>query len=195
MNLPGNTLNIKYFNGAELTMKGPSFYESFDLGEISDAYNVSLRKDNSWYYAKLETVSPNRRTNARITLLSPQTQADTEAPLIQAGGEFRAPVYLEHTVDLREQISDVSGISDVFIDTDLTQDTNGDGKLDNDQDSGTMNGILRKGSSNLEWFIKPQDHIFERKIKIWAKDDQGNLAGRESKIVIYAPIPNIVSQS
>lgn len=143
MALPGNKLNITYFNGAELNMNGPSFYESFDLGEKSDEYQVALRQDNSWYYAKLETVSPNRRTSARITLLAPQAEADKEAPLIQAGGGFRAPVYLEQRVDLRDQISDISGISDIFIDTDLTQDTDGDGKLDNDRDSESASGMLR----------------------------------------------------
>jgi len=195
MSLPGNQLNIEYYNGAELNMNGPSFYESFDLGDTSNSYTVALRQENSWYYAKLEAISPNRRTSSRITLLSPQAEADKEAPLIQSGGGFRAPVYLEQKIDLRDMISDISGISDIYIDTDLTKDTDNDGKLDNDRDSESASGMLRPGSSILEWFIKPQDRIFEQKIKIWAEDENKNLAGRESKIIIYAPVPNISSQS
>lgn len=188
-------LDITYFNGAELVMNGPAYYESYELGQKSDEYQVSLRQDNAWYYAKLETVSPDVRTSARITLLSPQTQADKEPPLINVGGGFRAPVYLEHSVDLRGMVSDTSEITELYVDTDLTKDTDDNGKKDDDRDSESADGILRKGNSTFEWYVKPQDKLWERAIKIWAKDENGNVTGKESKLTIYAPVPNITSQS
>jgi hypothetical protein len=195
--IPATTarLNIEYYNGASLRMDGPSLYESHELGAKSDEYDVSLRQDNGWYYARLESVSPSPRTSTRITLLSPQMEADKEAPLIEVAGGFRAPVYLDRAIDLREQITDVSGISDVFIDTDLAADSDRDGQMDNDRDSDAAGSIFRKGSSNLEWIVKAQDRLFEKKIKIWAGDESGNLAGTETDLRIYAPVPNISTQS
>ncbi len=83
VSVAGARLDIAYYNNANLTMNGPAFYESHDLGTKSDEYDVALRQDNSWYYAQLVSVSPSARTNSRITLLSPQSQADKESPLIQ----------------------------------------------------------------------------------------------------------------
>jgi hypothetical protein len=83
LSLAGARLDIAYYHNANLTMNGPAFYESHDLGAKSEEYNVALRQDNNWYYAQLVSVSPSARTSSRITLLSPQSQADKESPLIQ----------------------------------------------------------------------------------------------------------------
>lgn len=193
--LPGARIDIAYYNGTNLNMNGPSFYESYDLGSKSDEYQVALRQENSWYYAQLVSVSPNSRTSSRITLLSPQPQADKESPLIQVGGGFRAPVYIERVIDLRDKVSDISDIEEIYVDTDLSTDSDGDGKKDNDRDSDSTTGILKRGASSLEWYIKAQNRLFEKKIKIWAKDANGNVGGKETKLTIYAPTPNITSQS
>ncbi len=89
----------------------------------------------------------------------------------------------------------MSGIADVYIDTDLSVDADNDGRKDNDRDSESPTSILRKGASNLEWFIKAQNKLFEKEMKIWAKDTNGNLDGKETKLTIYAPLPNISGQS
>ena len=125
-------------------MNGHSLYQSYDLGSKSSEYSVSIRDENAWYYAKLENITPITHTSSRITLLSPQKEADKEAPLIQLGKGLRAPVYIEQKIDLRDSISDTSGIQDVFIDTDTGVDTDGDGKKDNDRNSDSADGMLRK---------------------------------------------------
>ena len=83
----------------------------------------------------------------------------------------------------------------MYIDEDLTQDRDGDGKKDNDRDSDTGTGVIRRGSGSLSVVISAQDKIGERPVKIWAIDEAGNTSSRESKLVIYAPIPTIKSQS
>jgi hypothetical protein len=98
-------------------------------------------------------------------------------------------------VNLAENITDTSGVRDLFVDEDLNLDSNGDGKKDNDPDSRSGTGIIRAGSGTLELNISPQKTLFERPIKLWATDEAGNVSSRESKIVIYSPIPTINTQS
>lgn len=192
---PQARLDIKYYNDAELDMNGFSVYESYSLGSRSRDYHVSLRQDNAWYYAKLGAVTPDDHTDTQITLLSPQAQADKEAPLIQINKGLRAPVYIEHKIDLRGSITDVSGVRDVYFDTDLLTDSNGDGKRDNDRDSESTGSLFKKGNTSLEWYVKPQESLFEKRVKIWVTDDMGNTANRETTLSIYAPTPNIQSQT
>ncbi len=140
-------------------------------------------------------ITKENHTTALITLLSPQIQADTEPPTFTLATTLRAPVYQDYKIDLSEMIRDNSGIKEVFVDTNLDVDTNGDGIKENDRDSETGTGIIRKGSNPLEIFVRPQESLFTKKIRFWATDEVGNTSNKESSLVIYSPLPNIQSQS
>jgi hypothetical protein len=49
-------------------------------------------------------------------LLSPQLQADTEAPLISISNSIRIPVYQKQIINLQQYINDISSIDEIYID-------------------------------------------------------------------------------
>jgi hypothetical protein len=191
----GTRLDMVYHNGVRSELNSPSTYVAYSIWARSKRYSVTLNHPNGWEYASLTAVSPKSPTRSEIRLLSPQIQADREGPLLSLTTPLRAPVYLENRVNMRESITDTSGIRELFVDTDLSVDSDGDSKKDNDNDSRSGTGIVRAGSGTLDLIITPQKTLFERRIKLWATDEAGNISSRESKVVIYSPIPNIVSQS
>ncbi len=191
----GARLDLAYYNGAELQMNGPVTYQTYALGSKSKDYSVSLRQENAWYYAKLGLITPQNHTSALVTLFSPQIQADKEPPLFNLSQSLRAPIYQDYRFDLGDLVTDNSGVRDLFIDTDLTTDSDGDGRKDNDRDTESPTGLIRKGNSPSEIFVRSQNSLFTRAIKIWATDEVGNTASKETKLVMFAPIPNISNQS
>jgi len=119
-----------------MRLDGNSVYEYYPLGTKSNTYNASLSATNSWYYSRLYSFDHNTSsTIALLTLLSPQIQADTEGPLISYDNIIRIPVYQKQRINLQKYIQDISGVAKVYVDSDLTKDTDGDGNLSNDQDS------------------------------------------------------------
>ena len=176
-------------------MNGPTKYQVYALGARAKNYSVTLSHPNGWEYGSLMSVNDKNPTATQIRLLSPQIQADREGPLISLTKPLRAPVYLTGSINLSESITDVSGLREVYIDEDLTRDSDSDGKKDNDRDSMSGTGITRVGSGSLVFTITAQNTISERAVKIWATDEAGNTSSRESKLIIYAPIPTIRSQT
>lgn len=74
-------------------------------------------------------------TVASLHLLSPQRESDTEGPLITYSDTIRIPVYQQQSLNLNSSIEDISSIDNVWMDMDLTKDTDGDGDPTNDKDT------------------------------------------------------------
>lgn len=54
---------------------------------------------------------------------------------------IRVPVYQAQKLNLVPYVVDISGVNNIWIDADLTHDTNGDGDMKNDTDSLDPNTI------------------------------------------------------
>ncbi len=184
-------LDIEYRNTAKLEINSAALYEALTLGDMSDSYRVSLERENAWYYARLGTVESTPTPRVNIRLLSPQKEADMEGPALRLEKGLRAPVYLEERIEMKDFVEDRSGVRDIYFDTDLQKDTNNDGIRNNDPDSTSENLFLRSGSTPTEFFVRAINRPQIIPIKIWATDSNGNISSADSKITIYAPIPEI----
>ncbi len=144
---PASKITMAYHDGSTFDLRGPADYSTYDLGAVSPTYSVSLSQSNDWYYSKLYAFTGNEvGAQANLTLLSPQIQADKEGPLVEFPTNYRIPVYVKETVNLKKYVSDVSGVSDFSVDVDPSVDRDGDKITDNDRDSdsaSTGSGIVK----------------------------------------------------
>lgn len=88
-------------------------------------------------------------------------------------------------------------MENLWIDSDLTKDTDGDGDTKNDKDSldiATPYGI-KKGNSLLDLNIGPFDTLFTKKIQLFTKDGNGNISSKDLTLTVYPPVPEIQSLS
>ncbi|MBP9812037.1 hypothetical protein KBC86_01535, partial [Candidatus Gracilibacteria bacterium] len=189
-------LGFNYYDKSSSRLDGPGTYEYYPLGKKSAEYNVSLSIPNEWYYARLFSMDKNiKSTIASLHLLSPQKEADAEGPLINYGDVIRVPVYQTQILNLKPYIEDISGVDNVWVDMDLTKDTNGDGDVTNDKDSldpSTAFGA-KKGSTIYHLNIGPFDTLFTKKVRLFAEDGVGNVSSKDLVFTVYPPIPEIRS--
>lgn len=85
----------------------------------------------------------------------------------------------------------------VWVDADLTRDTDGDGDMKNDKDSldsGTRYGIKR-GNAVSDLIIGPFDTLFTKKVRLFAEDGNGNISSKDITLTVYPPVPDIKTLS
>lgn len=124
-------------------------------------------------------------------------QADKEGPLVEFPTNYRIPVYVKETVNLKRYVSDVSGISDFSVDVDPSVDRDGNTITNDDRDSdsaSTGSGIVR-GSDWSELAIGPFDAPTSFKTRMMAKDANGNKTFRDVTFTVYVPTPSITAAS
>jgi hypothetical protein len=144
--------------------------------------------------------SVEKNTNSTATslhLLSPQRAADKEGPLVNYGDVIRIPVYQTQKLNLVPYVVDISGVSNIWIDSDLTKDTDGDGDTKNDKDSLDPNTIygIKKGNTLYDLNIGPFDTLSMKKIRLFAEDSNKNISSRDITLTVYAPVPEIKTLS
>jgi len=188
-------LDIQYYDGSQnsLYFKDVYEYRLYDLGVSDDTHLIRLAVNNDFYYAKMYAFQDNRdSTYSQQILLSPQKEADQSPPELGLRNKIRVPVYQKQTVDLTPYIYEDSGvenIKDVSVDFDLKKDSNGDGILDNDVDT---NGIsIIKNPASVKIQFGPYDSLFEKKIRITLKDENGNIGYKDVDFEVYSPDPQI----
>lgn len=195
---PASRITVGYHDGSEFGLRGPAQYDAVDLGKPAPKYSVSVSQSNDWYYSKLYAFGEKQAgAQASLTLLSPQIQADKEGPLNGFPTNYRIPVYVRETVGLKKYVSDVSGVSDVYVDVDPASDRNGDKVNDNDRDSdsaSTGSGIV-KGSDWSELVIGPFQAPGAFTARMVATDANGNKTFRDVTFTAYVPTPKIVAAS
>lgn len=107
------------------------------------------------------------------------------------------PVYQKQILSLATYLDDISGVENVWIDADLTKDTDSDGDIANDKDSlglATSYGI-RKGNTVYNLEIGPFDALFTKKVRLFAQDGNGNISSKDLVLTVYPPVPEIQSLS
>lgn len=195
---PSSRIGIEYYDGSSYSLRGPSEYQAYDLGRPAEDYSVNVSQENDWYYARLAAFdSKNDNTTASLTLLSPQVQADNQGPLVEFPSNYRIPIYVKETVNLKRYVDDVSGIADTYVDVDPTMDRDGNSVANDDRDSdsaATSSGIT-KGADWSELVIGPFDAPKTVKVRLVATDENGNVTGKDVTITAYVPIPSITAAS
>ncbi len=187
---------IKYFDESEFKSDSLATYEYYSLWQKNENYNVSLNRQNNLYYWKLYSFWNNKKwTITALSLLSPQSQADKEAPLISLAKSIKIPVYQKYSINLQQYISDISQIKKIYIDWDLSFDSDWDWILDNDKDSLNNSNIynIKKWETIYDLKFWPFNDIFKKKIKLFAVDENDNIWEFLLDLEVYAPIPQIRS--
>lgn len=131
-------------------------------------------------------------TYSQQILLSPQTQADTEPPQLGLNQKIRIPVYQKKTIDLTPYIYEDSGIdniTDVRVDFDFATDNDEDGDPRNDEDTDGINIIQTPLSIKIEF--GQYETLFERQIRIFLEDGNGNIGYKDVEFEVYPPAPQI----
>lgn len=106
---PASKISMGYHDGSSFDLRGPAEYSTYSLGTVSPNYSVTIPQSNDWYYSKLYAFEGETRgAEANLTLLSPQLQADKEGPLVEFPSNYRIPVYVKESVNLKRYVSDVS---------------------------------------------------------------------------------------
>lgn len=189
-------LSIRYDDGSSLRVDQKGSYSLLNLGSVADSYAVSVQRPNDFYYAKLLTFGGNKdTTEASLTLLSPQTAADTSGPISTGLSDtYRIPIYTKELFQAKTYFSDISGVARLFADTDSTVDSNGDDITDNDPDSDT-GSFVKKGGDSTELMIGPFDAPGNHQVTLNVVDGNGNVTKQSLTIVAYAPIPEISTDS
>lgn len=120
-----------------------------------------------------------------------------EGPLITFGDVIRVPVYQKQTLNLQSYIEDISPVDNIWFDTDLTKDTDGDGDSKNDRDSLDSNSLygIKEGNTIYDLVIGPFDTLFTKKIRLFAEDGNGNISSKDLTLTVYPPVPEIRSIS
>lgn len=144
-------------------------YYSYDLGQPQESYSLRFPYQNGWYYARLLSLDSPDTTPARVTLLAPQTGADTDPPLIDLPDSLSIPVYTSLDVDLKSAILEQNDYT-LTWDSDLTKDTSGNSIPDDDLAGTSGNGMaLDPGRTTLS--LGTFDTIENRLIRLSATDE------------------------
>ncbi|MDD2487531.1 MAG: hypothetical protein PHS92_04120 [Candidatus Gracilibacteria bacterium] len=205
--LPGTKIDLTnknsevlfgYSDGNSLKINNGYSYLYNNLGEKSENYNVSLNNDNGFYFGKLYSESRGGRSNITdVSLFAPQLQSDNESPLINVDSKIKLPVYKKLTLDLKKYVDDVSGISEIYVDGNIKVDSDGDKDPQNDKDSLNPDNPygVKKGSNMYILDIGSFDMLGTKKFRLYVKDNNSNLTYKDLNIEIYAPIPQIKTNS
>lgn len=186
--------NIEYNWWWLLTVDNWSSYRMISLWEQTEMYYVNIESNNEFYYAKLYSFNNSKRSNiADLTLMSPQVEADNEDPLITLDDGIRLPVYKQKTFNLKKYITDSSWIKNIYIDADITKDSSWDWISDNDKDSldtKTTYGI-KKWNTIFDIIVWPFDKLINKKVMLYAVDNNDNTTATLIDFEVYAPLPEI----
>ncbi len=163
-------------------------YITYDLGDRSESYNVSLPYANWYYYARLRNLTSNKMDRAWVILFSPQVSSDTGSPVIDLPNTIRIPIYSNKTYKLSNILTDLSKAS-ISIDNDLTVDTNNNGIFDDDFVTAGIWFSLSNTDFTIGAFTTPGNYNMIMR----ATDEMWNTTIFPFTIEAYSPVPEIQS--
>lgn len=189
-------VDIRYYDDSEvaLDMRDVRSYTLYDLGDFdTEQYKIRLDIPNDFYYAKIRAFANDvLGTHSKQILLSPQKEADIYPPQIGLNQKIRVPVYQREVVDLTPYIYEdggLSGIGEVRVDFDLSNDLDGDGNPKNDAD--TENIEILRTPAKIEIAFGAYEELFEKEISIALVDTNGNIGEKKVEFEVYTPDPEI----
>ncbi|MBT6068914.1 DUF11 domain-containing protein [Candidatus Peregrinibacteria bacterium] len=169
--------------GAEINL---SEVESLRILPLNDTGNPQLNfeLENGNYYTKIRALSSDgaRSTVSPQTLFAPQECGD-ERPAFASSGSSRKKVSIFKPLEIDGSSSnDLDGeIEEYFYDLDLSEDKDRDGDATNDDEDPSDENIDPKVT------VGPYQDLETRYLKLWVKDQGGNLSAQEIAVDIYVP--------
>ncbi len=191
-------LQLWYSDWNTLDLNDGNSYYYYDLWQKDDSYKVSLSERNWFYYWKMYSEWVSWRSNITdLSLFAPQLESDNESPLLSLDSTLKIPVYQKQTIDLKKYLSDLSWINEVYVDWNLSVDSDWDWINNNDKDSLNPNNSywIKKWSNIYLLEFWPFDNLLTRKIRLHAKDNNANLIFKDINLEVYAPLPQISSNT
>ena len=192
-------ININYYDWSSLSLDFEQIkdYEIYDLWVISDNYVLRTSRFNDNYYAKIKPFYQNIEwTYSAQILFSPQKESDNNPPELFFDSKIKIPIYQKKKIDLTEYIYEnwgVKNINEVYVDFDLSVDSDLDWDPKNDKDTSQINII--KNSSKLEIEFWKYDELISKNIWIVLIDKNWNKWYSEVNFEVYSPIPDIITYS
>jgi hypothetical protein len=108
---------------------------------------------------------------------------------------IKVPVYIGKTIDLTDSLYEnswISGLKEVYIDSNLKVDSDWDGNPANDKDSISKANIeVQLSSTSLKLKILPFDSIFTKNIRLYMVDKNNNIWYKDLVLTVYSPTPEI----
>lgn len=191
-------VSINYYDGSNIDVlfNSISSYTLYDLWAYNEKYLIRAKVDNDFYYSKITWFKAgNFTTSSAQEIMSPQVQADTKAPELDMNSVIKVPVYIWKTIDLTDSLyenSGISGLKEVYIDSNLKVDSDNDGNPANDKDSISKANIeVQLSSTSLKLKILPFDSIFTKNIRLYMVDKNNNIWYKDLVLTVYSPIPEV----
>lgn len=173
-------IDLKYYDGSEywLDLRELSKYEIYDLWYKNANYLININTENDYYYARSYVFSNNIAwTYSKQILLSPQNEADQNAPELIYSSKIRLPVYQEKIIDFSEYIYEntwINNIKNVSI------------NWINDDEYTVLQST---GKIRIKFW--KFDELFIKEIQVKLTDTNNNESIRTLKLEVYSPVPKI----
>lgn len=169
-----------------LTIREEGFDQlNYKTGTLS---SIQIPLENKAYLATVYLVNP--ATNQLEVLkdrlpLTPNVCNDGNPPeiLLDSGEQIDVSVSNPIDIDVGASVDSETAIAEIFIDTNLEVDSNGDGDPINDRDLQGPEGLRNLSSFRLN----PEEETGSFQIAIWAIDAAGNTTYRIITINVLAP--------
>lgn len=189
---------IGYRNGAITNVIAGEPLEIIELEDISEP-KLNLKMPNGTYWAAIYSFDRSgiRSTQSQRITLMPQTCADRQGPIVDAGSsERRVSIYKTLEIDASKSVDNTGLIAKYYIDNDLKLDSDGNGDPTDDQvlfrDLNANNdkdgdGNPRNDADNPRIVVGPYQDLTSQHIKVWVEDEAGNKAGQKIRVDIFVP--------
>ena len=120
--------------------------------------------------------------------MTPQLSSDSSAPDVDISDSIRVPVYQETSLLLDDIITDTNPYT-LLVDTDITQDTDGNGIYDDD----FVASALGMSVTDTSITFGPYNTLGNKNMMFRVTDEFHNTTYVPVTIRIYSPIPTIES--
>jgi hypothetical protein len=115
----------------DISLSPGSTYITYDLGDRSHNYAVSIPYANGYYSARLHNLTDKQMDRAGVILIPPQASSDDGDPIVDLPTRIRLPIYSARNYRITDILTDLSNAM-ISIDSDLTRDTDNNGIFDDD---------------------------------------------------------------
>ncbi len=210
--LPGAKIEMKTtytsVNGgsAQIRLPGDAYTRAdagqsmqIDVLDNADTPATTLNLPNGIYYGVVRSFDQTgfRSTRSDQAILAPSICGDRQVPLPVAGpAEREVAIFKTLKIDASKSFDTFGEIESYYMDTDLENDSNGDGDKTNDKNLGRDlnpdedsdgDGINNNDLNDSIFYLGPYKNLDSHKVMLNLVDQSGNTGQQEIDIKVYVP--------
>jgi len=181
--MQNGNMEIQFANGAKTTLGAQDTLQVFELTDPENPF-IAVEMDEGNYYSRIYAIGNNGETGnpSETRLLAPQICSDDQKPFVEAGPSDKQVIIMQTLrLDASKSFDSNGEIKEFYIDTDIEDDTDGDGDPANDRDF--TNSI----PSHPIFLIGPFEELGTTKLALNAVDKSGNIGKQILNIEVIAP--------